>query len=407
MEASLEKAYHLYKVHKYTLVIKEVDAYLEQEPENARAHALKALAYMGKKEAKEAQENALKAVNLEPGNDFHHYVLSLVNLNLTKDYKKAEIAINEALRLNPQAADYYDVLAILKLSNRKFEEALRLCEKGLEIEPENADCLSTRARVLARMGKNKDANRDLNEALKTDPENPQILASAGWVRLENKDYKGALEAFRESLKIQPDNEYARSGLLQALKARNFVFRQYLKYAFWVSRLGQRSRWILFIGVFILIRLLAFAPVMAPILGLYIVFALSTWLVDPLFNLFLRLDKYGKYALSKNEIVATNLVLVCIFLASTTGVLAWVLDMPFLVSGAAALVLLIIPISVTSDFYENEPKKFRKARIFTITISGMIVIGLTLIPFYETTGVVFLVLSIIGEVLFSWLVALFR
>jgi tetratricopeptide (TPR) repeat protein len=407
MEASLDKAFHLYRVHKYSLVLKEIDSYLSLDPENARAYALKALAYLGKKEAKEALENARKAVSLGPENDYHHYVLSLVNLNLTKDYKKAELSIKEALRLNPEIPDYYDVLALLKMIKQEYTEALALCEKGLELDPENADCLSTRARVLTKLGKKNDANLDLNEALRSDPENPQTLASAGWVRLENGDRKGALEAFRDSLKIQPDNEYARNGLIQALKARSFLFRQYLKYVFWLSRLGKGWRWGLIIGIYVLVRLLSLSPAMLPILGLYILFVLSIWLVDPIFNLFLRLDRYGKYALNKSEIIASNLVAAAIVLAIITGILAIVVDLEYLITGAAALLLMTIPISVTSSFYMDDQRKYRKSLIFTIVLCATMLAGLILVPFSSTAGAVFLVLTIVGEVLFSWLVALSR
>jgi Tfp pilus assembly protein PilF len=407
MEASLTRAYELYRLHKYSTMLEEVDSFLSREPENARAYALKSLAYLGKKETKGALENAQKAVSLGPEDQFHHYVLSLVHLNLTKDYKKAELSIDEALRINPAEAIYYDILAQLKMVKREFKESLQIIDKGLELDPHNAACLSTRALVLTKIGKNKDANDDLNEALMKDPENFQTLASAGWVRLENGDQKGALEAFRDALKIKPDYEYARDGLIQALKARNFVFRQYLKYVFWISKLGKGLMWGLVIGVYVLVRLIALLPAMKPILILYILFVLSTWLINPIFNLFLRFDRYGKYALTKSEIMASNLVVTSIFLAIAVAVVSLIINLPLLLPGALALFLLVIPISGTASFFPGSSGKYRKALWFTIVLAAIMLAGFALFLFIPGAAVALFAITIIGSVIFSWIAGLMR
>jgi tetratricopeptide (TPR) repeat protein len=400
MEASLSKAAQLIDLHKYSLALKEADAFLSSEPENARAYALKALAYMGKKQRVEALENAEKAVGLGPELEFSHYILGLVHLNLTKNFRTAELAINEALRINPENPDYYDVLAQLRMVKRDYKEALRLCEKGLEIDPQNVDCRSTRARVLTKMGKKNAAREDLSEALKNDPENPQTLASKGWVDLENGDYQGAQEAFRDALKIKPDYEYARDGLIQALKAKNIIFRWYLRYAFWINRLGNRTRWALVVGIFLLVRFLAFIPGLQGLIGLYILFVISTWIIDPISNLFLRFNKYGKYALSKAEIMGSDLVVGCLVLAVAAGIAAWQLDREYLYTGAAALFLMVIPVSGTASFY-GQPAKFRKTLIVSCIIGAFLILGLVLMPFVETAGAGLVITALIGEIFFSW------
>jgi len=50
----------------------------------------------------------------------------------------------------------------------------------------------------------------------------------------------------------------------------------------------------------------------PLTGLYLIFLLMSWIAKPLFNLFLRLDKFGRLVLSEDEITASNWLGLCIF-----------------------------------------------------------------------------------------------
>ncbi|HEX8061110.1 MAG TPA: hypothetical protein VF473_09255, partial [Cyclobacteriaceae bacterium] len=48
-----------------------------------------------------------------------------------------------------------------------------------------------------------------------------------------------------------------------------------------------------------------APFVTPLIYLYSAFAISTWIVNPLSNLFLRLNVYGRYALTRDETRAST------------------------------------------------------------------------------------------------------
>ena len=57
----------------------------------------------------------------------------------------------------------------------------------------------------------------------------------------------AMEHFREALRLDPEMEWARAGIVEAMKARNFVYRWMLAYFLWMARLDSRVRWGLVIG----------------------------------------------------------------------------------------------------------------------------------------------------------------
>jgi tetratricopeptide (TPR) repeat protein len=402
---SLDRAVQLYQLHKYSLAVKEIDNFLSENPENARAHALKAYACISMKKGKDALENAKKAVSFGPDDDYNHYALSNVYFNILGDYEKADASVREALRINPSDPDYYDVLAQLIMIKGDFMEALQTVDRGLKLDPQNEDCLSTRAKILARMGKKKEAVSAAGRALKKSPENPSSLASMGYVRLQTGDYQGALEAFRDALKINPEFEYARDGMAQALKAKHLFFRLFLNFSIWYSRLNSGWRWGMYVGIFLLIRAAIFLPFLYIIVIPYIAFAFSSWFVDPVFNLFLRFDKYGKYALAKSEKIANDIMIGCVALAVISAVSGYFLSYAWLYFAASALFMFSIPVTRTGMYFSRKPV-FRKLLVFTIVIAAFLVLGLIAGPFDSTTGQVLLGITIFGELLFMFVSSMF-
>jgi tetratricopeptide (TPR) repeat protein len=400
MPSSIDRAVQLYQLHKYSMAIKELDSCLSENPEWARAHALKALTYIKMKKSKDSLQNAQIAVSLGPDDDFNHYALSQVYLTSFGDYEKAESSVKEALRINPSDPDYYDILAQLKMVKNNFSEALKIIDHGLRLNAEHEACLSTKAEILARIGNKKEAVTTARRALKKNPENPASLASLGYVRLQTGDYQGAQEAFKDALKLNPEYEYARNGMAQALKARHFFFRQFLNFSHWYTKIGSGWRWGIYIGMIAMIRAAQILPFLYFITIPYILFALSSWFVDPVFNLFLRFDKYGKYALYKNEIVAVDIMAGCFILAVLTAISGLFLNQAWLYAGAGALFLFSIPVTRTGAYYSRKPV-FRICLIFSIIIAVFIVFGLISGIFKQEVGMSLLIVSIIIEVLFTF------
>jgi tetratricopeptide (TPR) repeat protein len=297
--ASIQRAVQLIQLHKYDLALKELDSMLADDPNIARVYSLKALAFMDKKQKLKAIENAQKAIGIDPDDAYPHYVLGVVYFNLTEDYKKTQDSIKESLKINPDNPDCYDILAQLRLIKLDYSGALKFCEEGLKLDPQDVDCLSTRARVLALMGKRGEAKQTIGNALSTDPENITALTSAGWVHLESGDHIKALEVFREVLRLNPEYDYAKAGIVQALKARIPFYRWVMGYRRWVAGLG-RAKVVLIVFGIILLRAGSLLPGLGALAGLYLLYLISVLLTDPISNFILLFNKYGKYALTKKQ-----------------------------------------------------------------------------------------------------------
>ena len=204
-----------------------------------------------------------------------------------------------------------------------------MAEQGLQHDAEHVGCNNARAMALTRLGRTAEAGQTLASALEREPENAWSHANLGWASLHEGDSKKALEHFREALRLDPTEDYAKAGLVEALQARNPIYGLMLRYFLFMSRLSGRAQWTFIIGAYLINRMLRglarsnpqWAPWIMPVLVAYIAFVVLTWISQPLFNLLLRLNRYGRHALSDDQRRGANLVGILFFLALVC-LLAW-------------------------------------------------------------------------------------
>jgi tetratricopeptide (TPR) repeat protein len=334
MNPHLERGLLLYQQNRHAMAEQELRLALAQEPDDAHAHALLALCLAENKKFKDATDEARQAVQLAPDYDFAHYAAAKVAY--ARDHcSDALRAIEEAIRLDPTAPDYRALLAAIHFDQSRWKEALAAAEAGLEQDAEHVGCANLRAMALVKLGRRAEAGRTIDATLARNPDNSSTHANQGWTYLEANNPQKALEHFREALRLDPENEWARQGIVEALKARHFIYALMLRYFLWMAKLSPQAQFGIIIGGWFGNRILGsiarsnpeLAPWILPIRILYIVFAILTWTADPLFNLLLRLNRFGRLALSREQIVASNwlglalliaLVSLTAWLVNTTG-----------------------------------------------------------------------------------------
>lgn len=297
---------------------------LASDPNNARAHMHLAGCLRDREKFTEATDEARAAIGLAPDDPDAHWMLSSIfsERNMPSE---AMTAIQEAIRLWPAAPGYWAQLAALHIDAKRYREGLEAAERGLQLDPEHTACTNLRALALRGMGKRDDAADAVRAALARNPENPVSHANLGWNLLHQSKPTEALEHFSEALRRQPDLEWARQGVLEALRARWLPYRLMLRYFLFMSRLSSRAQWAIILGGYFAfrgIRSLANAypdlgPYLWPVLAAFIVFAVSTWLAVPLSNLTLLFNRFGRLALSKAERLGSTIfgvmLLLCISL----------------------------------------------------------------------------------------------
>ena len=336
--AHFQRGLLLYQQGRHQEAVDELRTQLADDSEDSVTHAFLALSLNELEQYSDATEHAERAIHLAPDEAFGHYALARVKLSRNR-LEEARAAILESIRLNPYEADYFGILAHLELLKSRWREALAAANQGLELEPEHTLCTNLRAQALVKLGDRTAAAATMGEALARRPDDPFTHANQGWALLHAGQPRQALDHFREALRLDPEMEWARAGIVEALKARNIIYRWMLAWFLWMSRLQAGTRWGLVIGAYFGQRIIRqwaqsspqLGPFLYAVLFAYIGFVLLTWLAPSFFNLLLRFDRFGRYALSTDQVRGANLLAAC--LAVFLGCLAG-----FLLTGSAALFL---------------------------------------------------------------------
>ncbi len=231
---------------------------------------------------------------------------------LARNYlDESEEAIKTAISLEPQAAQYHTLLAMIYYRRHQWEFCLAAAEAALAMDPDNSAAVALRSEALRKMGRPEAARDHLHEQLARDPDDPHTHASLGWNYLEKGNREKAMEHFREALRLNPELDWAREGVVETLKTKSRFYRGVLKYFFWISRFPPQVQLGLMIGLFVayilLVQFLADRPELAPVLVTVIVayglFAFSSWFAMPLSNLALMFHPFGRLALLRDDRVS--------------------------------------------------------------------------------------------------------
>lgn len=406
MSGHLERARVLMAQSRWELAEESLRLELSSSPEAAFPHALLALCLAEQEKNKEALAEAEAAVHREPDGAFYHYVHGHV-LRDMKRLDEARAAAREAIRLDPESADFFALESSILLGKRRWEPALKAAQKGLELDAEHVGCANLQALALRQMGRKSEAGAAMDTALARDPENALSHANQGWTLLDRGDTKKALEHFREALRIDPDFAWAREGIVTALKARYPVYGWILRYYLWMAKLRSGVQWGLIIGAFLASRVIRsvadtnpeLGPVLWPLFGLYIAFCLLTWIADPLFNLLLRLNRFGRLALTREEIVASNWV-GALILAAVGSLLLWAFQgEEHWLAATLVSVAMILPVAGT---FASEPGSARTAlTLYTLLLGAGAVTGVALLLLGSSAGNTVLVLFFLGWFVFQW------
>ena len=317
------------------------------------------------------------AIHLAPDQFLPHYALAVV-LHRRRLLREARAAIGEAIRIDPYSSSAFATLASIEVTAKRWSEAVAAAEKGLEHDPDDRECTNMRAIALVKLGRQGEAAAAIEAALARDPDDAVTHANLGWALLHEGEAKQALGHFREALRLEPELEWARAGIVEALKARNFLYRWMLKWFLWMSRFNTSVQIALVLGILVgqqlLVRVINAVPVLEPlfwpIVILYLGFAWLTWCAPALFNLLLRLDQFGRYALSSEQKMASNFVGFSLLIALLLVIADAARGLPGSWLFAIPFVLLVIPIAATFNCHGG-PRWLMAA----------VTVGIALVAFY--------------------------
>lgn len=277
---------------------------LAEDPDDGYRMAQLALALAQLGRSKEALPLAEGAVGRAPDEPMPMFVLAMVLLGLDR-YKQAEARARELLEIEPDDADNLGLLAATLAPQRKWRAALEAAEDALEIDAEHETSTNIRATALIQLGEAEDADLALQATMNRDPENADTHENMGWAAMHRGEFKEARKHFREALRLDPSSDFARAGLVETIKAGNFLYRWLLKFGLFLTRIPAQYVVLFWIGTIAARRGLnalaeampQFAPLFLTLFWIIVAFVLLTWIAAPFFNMLLRFHPEGKHALS--------------------------------------------------------------------------------------------------------------
>ncbi len=334
MDASsrhVERARFLASTGRMKDAEKEASLALAADPQNEEALLLLAECKIDGREFDEAVRLLFQCIHLDPDNDRPFYLLGFLHYQ-KNDHAQSLQFLDQAIQLNPWQSSYFGLYAYVLIEKRQYKEALQRADAGLAIYAEDLTCLNARAAAQFRLNNKEAAFETIREALHVSPENDFTHSNFGWQNLEKGSHKKALEHFREALRINPSNHHARAGFKEALKANLPTYRLMLMYSLWLSSKSKQIQWLIIIAVWGAFRVADSLSASAgmkilsyALIGVYLLFVVLSWIGNSVANLYLRVHREGKYALTDSEKhnangvgIALVLSLLGVLMAALTG-----------------------------------------------------------------------------------------
>lgn len=399
----IEEAFELIQDGRLQDALVVLDGEIHEQPNDARLHALRALVLLDLERRDEAAEEARLATDLEPDGAFVAFVTGEVAL-AQGDVAGAIAAATRARALDPGDADFVLLEARARLRAGQWDEVERLTGAVLADEPshEGAALLATIARDARHDGPMSAA--DWQQLAERFPLNPFARSARAWTLLHAGRARDARAEFEQALALDPSSEWAREGLVLALKARAPGYQLLLRWFMWLARLSPRTRTLLAIGGVLGYNALrrvseqspGLKPFLIPVLVAYVALVLASWLADPLLNLALLATADGRRLLGKDDRESALLVGGCLGLAACFGLLGVLTPWDQAYYGAIGFGLVTLTVV---GAYQCAPGRQRRGMLAFAGLLGTLAVASTIAG--GDLGGILVFLVVLGAVLGTW------
>ncbi len=240
MTSHYEKGIALYYLNRYDPALVEFGLARTEMPDDSRPVMMAAFCQYMLHQHKHGLKLAKEALAIDPNSVQNLQVFGLCLSHLMKE-KLAKEALEKALSIDPEDASSHYFLAWHYSLHGDWRQSLAAIERAIEFDPDNAEYLAHRSKALTILGKKSEAKETTMQALKIDAENSSAFVQHGFaLRLEG-DIVGSMRAYREALRKDPTDIEARTGLLEALRSRFFLYRWIIGFQLALMRLPPRIR----------------------------------------------------------------------------------------------------------------------------------------------------------------------
>lgn len=149
---------------------------------------------------------------------------------------EAEILYSKILDTEPENANTLNLLGLLKIQTKQFEEAIRYIKKAVEIKP-TAYYLESLGRAYLETENFTEAINNFEKSLQLKPDDFDVLFNLAFAYKNNKQFDKAIEIYQSALKIKPKSTDVYYNIANAYENKNETekalenFQKVLEYNF--------------------------------------------------------------------------------------------------------------------------------------------------------------------------------
>jgi hypothetical protein len=217
----------------------------------------------------------------------------------------------------------------------------------------------------------------------------------------------ALNHFKTALSEDPMHGHAKSGMLEAMKAKFPVYRYFLMLMLWLGKLKGDNQWTLLIGSYLAYRGLiylaknneAWRPLTVPLIALILLLFLSSWIFSPLMNLYMLSNPYGRYTINNDEKQSARLTGLALLVCIITLLASVFVDNAGLLIVSISAFLMMIPLGSMNNAITIKNKT--KLKNFTIILAILAGLNSLICVFENSFFTPFSVLPFLGFLAYQW------
>lgn len=184
----------------------QIEAALRSAPEDRRVLMLRGNLKILEEDFKGAENTFNKVAQRNPEFAPVHVQLGLL-YNLLKRKNDALNSFQKALQLNPMQTDALGFMAAIYLADKKFDEALQICEKHKEKVQENPFSLAAieylEGNISLAKGDTRKAKERFKDAIDMDPNILPSYVALAKVYVSEKKYDEAIAEYKNALLKNP------------------------------------------------------------------------------------------------------------------------------------------------------------------------------------------------------------
>jgi tetratricopeptide (TPR) repeat protein len=120
-----------------------------------------------------------------------------------KQYDRAIVDCNQAIRLDPRGDNFYNTLGAVYHLSGKYDRAIEEYSRVIELNPKSPDAVHNRGMAYAAKGDYDTAILEYDAALKNDPRDAVALYNRGVAKQKKGDQAGGQADIEAAKRIDP------------------------------------------------------------------------------------------------------------------------------------------------------------------------------------------------------------